>query len=205
MTIKYCLFMEKSVTLKSKKGQTNVFEEAKCADYRGPKHQIVVERDPKYSEYMQMLFSKIEVFSFNTHKHLVYFCKGCYCFITLQGERRNDLGHPKSMLLSTKQLFKEEGITNIDSFIGWNKQTPYKIKYKGREEHKIITPVLNQYHRSSEYDGFRSNKEKREYVVELEKKVKRLEAENEILRKRLLISHLFEFAPSGVDPQTYLS
>ena len=47
-----------------------------------------------------------------------------------------------------------------------------------------------------DYDRFRTNQEKRKYVFDLETKMKRLERENGILKKRLLVSHVLEYGSS---------
>ena len=169
--------------------------------YNGPSHHVFCEKDPNCLRYLRKLYSKVETFSLKSNKHLAHFCSGCFCFVTLQGKRRDELGHPNSLIKSAKQLFKEEGINDEDSFISWITRTPFKTMYKGRMKERYITPVFNQYHDPCEYDGMESNKEKRQHAYDLERKVKRLQAENEELRKRLLISHVLEFSLPDKDPR----
>ena len=186
--------------MKGKDGSNTIKDESQLKDdeiwgiYSGPRHQRFNEKDYKYMKYVTMLCNRIGISIIKSDKHTVTFCPECFCFNTFEGEQLNELGHPRDLLITKTRLCKKENIKDIDTFIEWNKRTTQKIRYKGRNNEMSIAPVFNCYHKPSEYDGISTHKEKRSYVIELEKKVRKLEAENEMLRKRLLALHAIEFA-----------
>ena len=173
--------------------------------YSGPKHQKIKESDTQYLRYVQLLLKKVGIFSEKPHKHTIVFCTECYSFISLEGKKLVELGHPNHFLVSTRKLCKQEKIKDLQSFLEWNKRTPMIVKYKGRETKMSIAPTYNCFHKSSEYDGIESNQEKRSYVLALERKVRKLEEENGLLRKRLLISHWYQFNLEDSDPRKSIS
>ena len=162
--------------------------------YSGPKHQKLREFDTQYIRYVELLSMKIGMFSKKPQKHTVVFCSGCYCFISMEGKKLDELGHPNQFLITARKLCKKEKIKDMESFVDWNKRTSMAVKHKGRITKMSIAPIFNCFHKSSVYDGIESNQEKRNYVLDLERKVRKLEVENEQLRKRLLISHVLEFS-----------
>ena len=162
--------------------------------YYGKKHKLMKENDPELLKFEEILYKKITKFSNNSNNNSVGYCKGCGSFITLQGARRIKLNHPQQHLITMKRLFQEENITNVESFIAWYNRTSILVKYKGRECQKSIVPTINSYHKTTEYDTIPTKQEKRIYVMNLEEKVRKLEAENQMLKKRLLVSHVIEFA-----------
>ena len=168
--------------------------------FSGPIHRQYKEKDNKYQRYAEMLLKKIGIVEAQSNKHTINFCQECFTFISFEGKELIELGHPRHQLITKTKLCKKENIKDLDSFIEWNIRNKMRAKYKGRINEMMIAPTFNCYHRASEYDGLKSNSEKREYVIELERKVKKLISENEMLRKRLLVSHVFEFASAGVGP-----
>ena len=161
--------------------------------YSGPKHQVIKDQDQKFARFAEMIYLKILKFSNNQSKNSAAFCKGCCSFITLQGERRKKLNHPNNLLISTKKLFQEEKVNDIESFIKWCSEITIIVRYKGRECTKSIAPTINCYHKTSQYDTIQTKEEKRTYALELEERIRKLEGENEMLKKRLLASHVIEF------------
>ena len=115
------------------KDETRYSDEEIWKIYSGPTRQVIKEKDSNYLLYLEMLLKRIGLFSAKPNKHTITFCKGCFSFITLEGLQRSELGHPNSLLVTKTKLFKIEKITDIDSFVEWNKRTPLIIKRKGRE------------------------------------------------------------------------
>ena len=170
----------------------------------GPKHSVFTGSDYSYIRYVEMLYTKLVKFSSKSHKHSVGYCNGCFSFITLQGKERTDLGHPQELWTTMKKLFKKEEITDVESFVEWNKRSTFAVELKGKICESRLVPVLNRYHKSTEFDGIDNKMHKRQYVVDLEEKVRRLETENAKLRKRLLVYHIGVFSRPGLDPLNML-
>ena len=193
--------MEKQEICKLTESETKMKDDDILMMYSGPVHRKLKERDPNYLRYIEILYLKIEKFSNKSQKHSIGFCSSCICFITLQGVQRAELGHPTEDLITAKKLFKQEGISNLSTLIEWNKRTVCKVRQKGREIQMKIVPVINRYHIMTDFDNLISQKDRRSYVMNLEEKIRKLEAENGVLRKRLLVAHMNEFYTPGVNPQ----
>ena len=185
--------IEKQDDLYTSKDQRKLDDNDIWAIYNGPTHRMLKEDDQNYKRYAEMLFSKIMKFTSKSQKHSVGYCPSCMCFITIQGPQRAELDHPTHLMITSRKLFKDESISDVESFIQWNRRTEYTVKYKGRKSMAKVVPLINRYHIMTEYDILRTNKEKRTYVLDLEAKIKRLEFENGMLKKRLLLSHAFEY------------
>ena len=165
----------------------------------GPKHSVLTDNDCSYWRYVEMLYTKLVKFSSKSHKHSVGYCNGCFSFITLQGKERTELGHPQELWTTMKKLFKKEEITDVKTFVEWNKRSTFAIEVKGKRCKRHLVPVVNRYHRSTEYDGLDDKTQKRQYVVNLEAKVRTLETENAKLKRRLLEYEMNELSTPGLD------